>query len=35
MPLVPAAKITMAIQSLILLDILALVIARATNVLPN
>ena len=35
MPLVPWAKITMGIQSLISLDILALVIARAINVLPN
>ena len=33
MPLVPCAKITMTLQSLVSLAILALVIARAVNVL--
>jgi hypothetical protein len=33
MPLVPWAKITMAVQSVISLSILGLVIARAVNVL--
>ena len=35
MPLVPWAKITMAVQSLISLAVLGLIIARAINVLPG
>jgi hypothetical protein len=35
MPLVPWAKIAMALQSLLSLAVIGLVIARAINVLPG